>query len=144
MTFTPGGCAYNICENGKYSLRMKGINGAKIYNNTFFCGDGSGRFLELRTSNQDRAVPPPVTGSKIFNIIFYATMQIPMISIETACLPNFESDYNVFWFSVGEPKFSIDGRQLTWQQWKALGYEVHSRIMNPNFINTTEFFPVRD
>ena len=32
MTFTSGGCAYNICKNGKFSVRMKGINGVKIYN----------------------------------------------------------------------------------------------------------------
>lgn len=141
MTFTAGGCAYNICKNGKFSVRMKGINGVKVYNNTFYSGDGMGRYLVLITSNQDRRIPPPSTGSKIFNNIFYATMQIPMISIETACLPNFESDYNVFWCTVGEPTFAIDGRQLTWQQWKALGYDVHSRIVNPNFINTTEFVP---
>lgn len=141
MTFTSGGCAYNICKNGKFSVRMKGINGVRVYNNTFYSGDESGRYLVLITSNQDRTVPPPSTGSKIFNNIFYSTMQIPMISIETSCLPNFESDYNVFWCTVGEPTFAIDGKQLTWQQWKALGYDVHSRIVNPNFINTTEFVP---
>ena len=141
MTFTSGGCAYNICKNGKFSVRMKGINGVKVYNNTFYSGDGSGRYLLLITSNQDRTVPAPSTGSKIFNNIFYATMQIPMISIETSCLPNFESDYNVFWCTVGEPTFAIDEKQLTWQQWKALGYDTHSKIVNPNFYNTTEFVP---
>lgn len=30
MTFTSGGCAYNICKNGKFSVRMKGINGVKV------------------------------------------------------------------------------------------------------------------
>ena len=141
MTFTSGGCAYNICKNGKFSIRMKWINGVKVYNNTFYSGDGSGNYLVLITSNQDRAVPSPSTDTKIFNNIFYSTMQIPMISIETACLPNFESDYNVFWCTVGEPTFAIDGVKYTWHQWKALGYDLHSQLMNPNFIDTIDFVP---
>jgi len=141
MTFTSGGCAYNICKNGKFSVRMKGINGVNVYNNTFYSGDGSGRYLVLITSNQDRTIPPPSIGSKIFNNIFYSTMQIPMISIETECLINFESDYNIFWCTVGEPTFAIDGKNYTWQQWQALGYDAHSKIVNPNFLNTIDFVP---
>lgn len=64
-----------------------------------------------------------------------------MISTETVCLTNFESDYNVFWCTVGEPTFAIDGKKLTWQQWNTLGYDTHSKIVNPNFINTTDFVP---
>ena len=141
MTFTSGGCAYNICKNGKFSVRMKGINEVKVYNNTFYSGDGNGRYLVLITSNQDRTVPPPSTGSKIYNNIFYSTMQIPMISIETACLPNFESDYNLFWCTIGEPTFAIDGVKYTWKQWNELGYDLHSKIIDPKFINTNEFVP---
>ena len=141
MTFTTGGCAYNICKNGKFSVRLKGINGVKVYNNTFYSGDNDGRYLLLITSNDDRAVPSPSTGSKIFNNIFYSTMQIPMISIGTDCLTNFESDYNVFWCTIGEPTFAIGGVKYTWQQWNALGYDTHSKIINPRFINTNDFVP---
>ena len=45
MTFTSGGCAYNICKNGKFAGRVKGINGVKFYNNTFYSGDGKGWYL---------------------------------------------------------------------------------------------------
>lgn len=141
MTFTAGGCAYNICKNGKFSVRMKGINGVKVYNNTFYSGDGRSMYLVLITSNHDRIIPPPSTGSKIFNNIFFSTMQIPMISIETSCLPGFESDYNVFWSTVGEPTFAIDGVRYTWQQWRALGYDLHSKVVDPNFIDTIHFVP---
>lgn len=141
MTFISGGCAYNICKNGKFSVRMKGINGVKVYNNTFYSGDDRGKYLLLITSNDDRAVPSPSIGSKIFNNIFYSTIQIPMISINTDCLTNFESDYNVFWCTIGEPTFAIDGVKYTWQQWNAMGYDTHSKIINPNFINTIDFVP---
>ena len=141
MTFTSGGCAYNICKNGKFAVRIKGVNGVKVYNNTFYSGDGSGWYLLFITSNMDRAVPAPSTGSKIFNNIFYSTIQIPMIKIESGCLTNFECDYNVYWCSVGEPTFAIDGVTHTWAQWRAYGYDAHSIIVNPNFIDTTDFVP---
>ncbi len=141
MTFTSGGCAYNICKNGKLNVRMKGINGVKVYNNTFYSGDGSGWFLIYITPNPDRVVSCQSIGSKIFNNIFFSTTQIPMIRIESGCLTDFESDYNIFWCSAGEPTFSIDGVKQTWAQWQALGYDTHSKIVNPNFINTIDFVP---
>lgn len=141
MTFTSGGCAYNICKNGKYAGRVKGVNGIRFYNNTFYSGDGSGWYLLLITANMDRAVPSPSVGTKIFNNIFFSTTQIPMIKIESGCLTNFESDYNIYWCTAGEPTFNIDGITQTWAQWRARGYDAHSCIIDPNFINTVDFVP---
>jgi uncharacterized protein YjdB len=141
MTFTSGGCAYNICRNGKFGGRVKGINGVKFFNNTFYSGDGGGWYLLLITGNMDRLVPAPSVGTKVFNNIFYSTIQIPMIKIESGCLKNFECDYNIYWCSAGEPRFNIDGTDITWAQWRARGYDAHSRIMNPNFVNTVDFVP---
>lgn len=141
MTFTSGGCAYNICRNGKFAGRAKGVNGVKFINNTFYSGDGNGWYLLLITENMDRAVPSPSKGTKVFNNIFYSTSQIPMIKIESGCLVNFECDYNIYWCTAGEPRFSIDGGTVTWAQWRARGYDAHSRIMNPNFINYVDFVP---
>ncbi len=141
MTFTSGGCAYNICRNGKFAGRVKGINGVKFYNNTFYSGDGKGWYLLLVTGNSDRTIPSPSVGTKIFNNIFYSTTQIPMIEIESGCLKDFESDYNVYWCSAGEPLFNIDGVNLTWAQWKARGYDAHSIIIDPDFKDTIHLVP---
>jgi hypothetical protein len=141
MTFTSGGCAYNICRNGKLAGRVKGINGVKFYNNTFYSGDGKGWYLLLVTGNADRAIPSPSTGTKIFNNIFYSTIRIPMIEIESGCLTDFESDYNVYWCSAGEPLFNIDGVNLTWAQWRARGYDAHSVIIDPHFKDTIQLVP---
>jgi uncharacterized protein YjdB len=141
MTFTSGGCAYNICKNGKFSGRVKGINGVKFINNTFYSGDGGGWYLMLITENMDRDIPAPSIGTKVFNNIFYSTIQIPMIKIESGCLSNFECDYNIYWCSAGEPRFNIDGETITWDEWRAMGYDEHSRILNPNFLNTIDFVP---
>jgi hypothetical protein len=141
MTFTSGGCAYNIWKNGKFAGRVKGINGVKFYNNTFYSGDGTGWYLLLITANMDRTVPSPSTGTKVFNNIFFSTIQIPMIKIESGCLTGFESDYNIYWCSAGEPTFNIDGATVTWAQWRGRGYDAHSKIVNPDFINTTDLVP---
>ena len=141
MTFTSGGCAYNILKNGKFGGRVKGINGVKFINNTFYSGDGKGWYFILITANMDRDIPSPSTGTKIFNNIFYSTIQMPMIKIESGCLADFESDYNVFWCTNGEPVFNIDGATVSWAEWKSRGYDTHSRIVDPGFINTTDFVP---
>jgi len=141
MTFTSGGCAYNICKNGKFAIRLKGINGVHVYNNTFYNDDGSGWYFIFVSANMDRPAKSPSTGSKIFNNLFYSTTLFPMIKIESGCLEGFECDYNVYWCTSGEPKFMIDDKPTSWAEWRALGYDTHSIIANPNFINTTDLVP---
>jgi len=141
MTFTSGGCAYNICTNGKFAVRMKGINGIKVYNNTFYSDNINSKYLLLITSNQDRIIPAPSLVSKIYNNILNTKEKIPMITVESMSLKDFESDYNVFWYTEGEPIFSIDGKIYSWQQWNEMGYDLHSKIIDPKFNNTTDFIP---
>lgn len=141
MTFTSGGCSYNICKNGVFAIRMKGINGIKVFNNTLYSDSDNSKYLLLITSNHDRAKPAPSMNSKVFNNIFFTTRNIPMISIESGSLSGFESDYNVFWNTGGEPIFAIDGVNYTWQQWTAMGYDRHSKILDPKFNNTNDFVP---
>jgi hypothetical protein len=141
MTFTRGGAAYNIWKNGKFAGRVKGINGVSFLNNTFYSGDGLGWYLLLISANMDRTIPSPSIGTKVFNNIFYTTSIIPMIKIESSCLTGFESDYNIFFSTAGEPVFEIDDETVTWDEWRALGYDEHSVIMDPDFINTATLIP---
>jgi hypothetical protein len=141
MTFTEGGAAYNIWKNGKFGGRVKGINGVSFFNNTFYSGDGQGWYLLLISANMDRTIPSPSTGTKVFNNIFYSASDIPMIKIESSCLTGFESDHNVYYSTAGEPVFEIDDAKVTWDEWRALGYDEHSVIMDPDFINTATLIP---
>ena len=67
MTNTSGGAAYNIVKNARLSLRIKRMNGVRVYNNTFY----NDAFAE----------------------------------------------------------------------WQALGYDTHSVVVNPGFVNTNDFVP---
>ncbi len=141
MIYSSGyGASYNIVRNAKLSLRMKGINGVQVYNNTFYCNQSSGAIV-LIDANHDRTQPAPSTGAKIKNNIFYTVNQMYNISVESGCLSNFESDYNVFYCESGTPMFSVGGSSKTFSEWQAMGYDQHSIVLNPGFNNTSNFVP---
>ena len=143
MTFTSGGAAYNIVKNAKLSLRIKGMNGVRVYNNTFY----NDAFTDLSSSiiaidaNNDSPVPSPSLGTRVYNNVFYTKYRIPNVRIESWCLSDFESDYNVFWCEAGTPVFEISGVLKTFTEWQALGYDTHSVVVDPGFKNTTDFIP---
>ena len=59
-------------------------------------------------------------------------------------MQGFESDYNIFWCEECEgnkPSFSVAGVTRTWEEWRAMGYDTHSRIRNPDFIDATSLVP---
>jgi hypothetical protein len=142
MTNTSGGASYNIVKNGRFAGRVKGINGTKFYNNTFY-GDAGSWYFILITSNADNGTPFPSINTKVKNNIFYTTTKTPSISIQSASLTGFECDYNVYWCEAGDhtPVFLVEGVSKTWTEWKALGYDAHSVVVNPNFNNITDFLP---
>jgi hypothetical protein len=143
MTYTSGGAAYNILKNARLSLRIKGINGVRVYNNTFYNDLNTDRAVSIIEidANRDRTVPAPSLGTRIYNNIFYTKYQIPNIRIESWCLNDFESDYNVFFCETGTPVFVISGVLKTFAEWQDLGYDTHSVLVNPDFVSTTSFVP---
>jgi len=145
MTDNSGVIAYNILNNPKLGIAVKGINSIKIYNNTFYSEQTpvqTNRGLIDIHANTDGEPNAISTGTKVFNNIFYTRNRVFNIKIiESACLEGFESDYNVFWCEAGEPIFEIDGQSKTFTQWQALGYDLHSMVINPDFTDFTDFIP---
>ena len=144
MTNTSGGVAYNIVKNPIATAGVvKGMNNVSYYNNTIYSSiSGPWRGLIDIYSNTDITPNVPATGAKIKNNIFYTVNQIYNIAIhDAACLPGFESDYNVFYCESGTPVFNYLESRKTFAQWQALGYDQHSVVINPNFINTVDFVP---
>jgi hypothetical protein len=82
------------------------------------------------------------SGTKIKNNIFYTVNRIYNIAIyDSASLSGFESDYNIFYCQAGSPVFSYLGKYLTFVQWQALGYDTHSKNINPKFRDFIDFVP---
>jgi uncharacterized protein YjdB len=151
MSNTSGGVAYNIVKSPLgVAAVAKGIRGVCFYNNTFYSdqavyggpGIGTWRGLVDVYSNTDNGLNSPSTGTKIKNNIFYTKNLIYNIYIyDAACLTGFESDYNIFYCESGTPVFNYLGTRKTFAQWQALGYDLHSVVINPNFKDFTDFVP---
>lgn len=148
MTHTSGGVYYNIFINQYYwPVIVKGMNGLRIYNNTFYDSDAHSNYLFSLVAigeNGDGSVGYAPTGVKVKNNIFYTTRDsLYSIYIEGGSLASFECDYNVYWCEEStnnEPVFWASGKK-TWTEWRAMGFDEHSVIINPQFNNTTDFVP---
>jgi|WetSurMetagenome_2_1015567.scaffolds.fasta_scaffold03523_2 uncharacterized repeat protein (TIGR02059 family) len=142
ITNTSGGFSYNIVKNSEVAVRIKGINGVVLYNNTFYNDvSGTNGFIYI-SGNPDNGNSPS-TGTIIKNNIFYTTLGKGMIYIDTpGNLSGFQCDYNVYYDVTGSPKFYNGTNWLTFSQWQALGYDKHSVVLNPNFNNNTDLLPV--
>lgn len=145
MTNTAGGVAYNIVRNPNTGIVVKGMNNVNIYNNTFYSerttSDTYRGLIDIYT-NTDVTPYGSSTGSKIYNNIFYTKHQIVNIFVyDNSSLVGFESDYNVFYCEDGTPMFKYLGTFKTFAQWQALGFDTHSRVVNPNFTSFTTLVP---
>jgi hypothetical protein len=147
MTDVSGVIAYNIIRNPYVAVALKGINGIKIYNNTFYSERSPSetwRGIIDIYANDGFNPAIPSTGTIIKNNIFYTRYQIANIYIyENEDLPGFQSDYNIFYCESGTPIFNYLGVSKTFEQWQALGYDTHSAVVNPDFIDFTGLVPVK-
>lgn len=158
LTDTAGVVAYNIIVSPPaVGVVVKGMNGVRIYNNTFFSedslyvGPGIGTWRGLidvyQNTDASAGVVGTATGTKIKNNIFYTRKPLTNINVmEHECLEGFECDYNIYWCEEGEPMFMLEGVRKTFTEWQALGYDTHSMVMNPyfkDFINFTPQFRVQ-
>ncbi|MCK9410797.1 MAG: hypothetical protein M0Q53_00755 [Prolixibacteraceae bacterium] len=140
MANTSGGVAYNIIISPNVGGVVKGMKNVNWYNNTFYQERSSSRpLIEIYTN--DLAPTLPSTGCKVKNNIFYTKYQTLNVSVDGGSSSGFECDYNVYYCESGDPVFRFDGATKTWAQWRALGYDAHSVIVNPGFINTTDLVP---
>ena len=144
MTDVSGVVSYNIVKNPGVGVVVKGMNGVRIFNNTFYSS--------LTTDQTNRAFidiyeNPSVTpagsakGTKIYNNVFYTKSRLKNISITSACLSGFECDYNIYYCESGTPVFLVDGSLKTFSEWQAMGYDTHSKVINPNFKDLVSFVP---
>ena len=136
----------NVFNNNTTPIAISGYDGVKVYNNTTYYGlDGSGWLINVVENSfgglDENAVSANV---KIKNNIFYSVNNDHFYNIHASCVEGFESDYNVFWCETSTnnlPRFNLGGTVYTWSQWQAMGYDVHSVVANPQFIDTINFIP---
>ncbi len=148
MVNSSGVISYNIIRNPNCGIPVKGISGIKIYNNTFYTSRTyaqAPRALINVYKNTDSGYNSEAHDTKIYNNIFYTEHETVVIAIgDLDSQTGFDCDNNVYYCvdqADNEPKFEVDGATLDWSEWRALGYDSHSIIINPNFNNTTALVP---
>jgi uncharacterized repeat protein (TIGR02059 family) len=145
MSDNSGGVAYNIVKGGSVAVNIKGISNVKIYNNTLYSDRTTletYRGLVDIYTNTDATPNSVAHGTIIKNNIFYTKYATNCIQVDDAdALNGLVSDYNIFYSEAGSPLFDYCGTTKTFAQWQALGYDTHSKVINPNFNNFTEFVP---
>ncbi len=145
MEWTDGAHAYNIHKNTR-ALIIKGMSGVRIYNNTFYAKDLSPLYHISIEENTGSEPAVPATKIKIKNNIFYQDASIPAFRIrQKSGLEGLECDYNIYYCENREdkqPYFEIEGENISWDEWRALGFDKHSIIMDPIFTDTESFVPV--
>jgi uncharacterized repeat protein (TIGR02059 family) len=81
-------------------------------------------------------------GTKVYNNIFYTKHQTAAIHVlDEESLNGFECDYNLYWSEAGPPVFSINEVEMSFEEWQAKGYDIHSVVMNPRFKDFVSFVP---
>jgi len=156
MTDTAGVVAYNIIHcSPAVGVVVKGMNGVRIYNNTFYSEDstytvpgmGTWRGLIDVYTNTDTLTHKNAFGyaknTKIRNNIFYTKHRIRTINVmDIECMEGFESDYNIFYCEDGEPIIALAGREMTLTQWQTeYRQDLHSQVRDPYFIDTENLVP---
>lgn len=143
-TNVTGAAAYNIVKNAsRMPGRVKGMNGVCFYNNTFYHNNAAYSSVIYVDPNTDTGrLQQAPTGIKIKNNIFYTVNQMYNVNLaNSGSLVGFECDYNLYWCESGTPLFRVEGTTYTFAQWQELGYDTHSVVVNPNFIDLINFVP---
>lgn len=148
---------YNTFKNINYNIINKGYDGTRIVGNTFYTNlNEFSTFIGVKESDTGGITAPYPNSAnvKIFNNIFYndGTTLFAAISVgeredntlEEMDTVGFECDYNIYYYENrpgNEPYFSFNGVGKTWAEWRALGYDTHSIIVDPEFIDFINFVP---
>jgi len=145
MTDVSGVIAYNIINNPKVGIVVKGMNGVKIFNNTLYCqrspSETSRGLIDIH-KNMDGGLNAASTGTKIYNNIFYTKFETLCINVmDKESLVGLESDYNIFYSETVSLRFNAGGSIKTFQEWQALGYDIHSVVVDPDFKDFNDFVP---
>jgi len=143
--YTKGGVYYNVFKSNRVnSIVLAGLTDFPIINNTFYSTRSVWSIGTLRISSNNVDSDAP-TSAIIKNNIFYAKSNYIVFNIDSASLSRLECDYNLYWIEDGhlDPRFynSTTGKEYSWYEWKALGFDTHSVVMDPEFIENEIFVP---
>jgi len=143
---------YNVFKDCRMGIMEKGHDGTVISNNTFYNSRSNALFFVFVKSSDTGGNDAVSKNIKIKNNIFYSTTSMTAIRLGSAGddteaeidTVGFECDYNIYYYpnrTNNEPIFYYNESTYTWTEWRALGYDEHSVILDPDFVDTDDLVP---
>jgi len=147
-THTSLATQYNIITTPRlYGITTEGQQNKRYYNMTLYNGHHIDGYLVHFGVNIEATPYSYSTNAELKNSIIYSEIDTVVVFVGENEKASFDPDYNLYWCKSSynnEPSFYVQGEAsnpLTFAQWQALGYDTHSRVQNPNFIDTINFVP---
>jgi hypothetical protein len=134
----------NIFRNNVTPVSIAGYDNLLVSNNTFYNERSDAGFAIKISESNGTTVPAICRNIRIMNNIVFLANSTKAIYLISSCDQGLLVDYNLYYSGIGadnEPEFAIDGITHTWSEWRALGYDEHSVIIDPNFNNSEELVP---
>lgn len=136
----------NIFRNVVSPFNESGYDSVLFCNNTcyfgelmppyWYCGPGFSNGTDIPARSKNIVIKN--------NIFYSSTNNDRFIGVPAGCDTGFVCDYNVYWVaekSGNQPRFLFKNTVYSWSQWRALGYDTHSIVIDPNFIDTIGLVP---
>jgi hypothetical protein len=129
----------NVSINGIQNIRVKGASNVPIYNNTVYNNLPQGAYGLFVTQNLTDFGGAIVKNNIIQSV--YSTARKYIINIDAASASHVASDTNRIYYTTGD-FIQIGGADKTFSEYQGLGYDVHTLNQNPNFVSTSNLWPL--
>lgn len=134
-----GNIYYNLISNCWQGIRLKGVKKSNLYNNTITNNLNNGTSLIYLSENvgSDGSDSTTIKNNIIANLYSGATNTY-CIQVDTASNDGLISDYNCL-YNLSTHYAAYEGATKTFATWQALGLDINSLNVNPEFTSATDF-----
>jgi hypothetical protein len=146
MENTSGGIYGNIFNNTRSGIYIWGYDSSRFFGNLIYNSlSASASSNPIRVGLSNGTTPNAYSkNARIINNIIYSINDLTAVWVYAGCDTGLVVDYNVYYCETctdNAPSFRVVDTIYDWDEWRALGYDAHSVILDPNFIDTISFVP---
>ncbi len=96
------------------------------------------KYLGLQKGGHPKDAVPMANNRFVRNIIYYHAPNALAYKLRRLRLEHFECDNNILWHQGQPVLISLNDKTQTFEEWQRLGFDVHSLVMDPKFVDPTK------
>ncbi|MGB4726345.1 MAG: right-handed parallel beta-helix repeat-containing protein [Thermogutta sp.] len=93
------------------------------------------KYVGLQKGGHPKDAIPMANNRFVRNIIYYHEPNAFAYKLRRLRLEHFECDNNILWHQGGSVLISLDDKPRTFQEWQQLGFDLHSLVADPKFVD---------